>query len=316
MHSVTRNSLLAILGIVLALLLGEVLVRLATINQENYVIEMWRYAKQLKERSDNPAIGHQHIPNKSATLQNVEISINSLGMRGPEVKQDATHRIAIIGDSLALGWGVPEAQTLRGQLARKLPASFDVVNAGIGNINLAQAVNLWSQISQQVTADTLVVFVTPRANAQIKTESPGWLVEHSELAALASTFMQQMLSGEFGEEALLDGYKKQWQSEQGDMRLTKAFDHLKQIQNQSHCRIIILSIPEMHDLNHYQFGFMGEKAKQFASQYNFTFIDSLPALQGPPTSSFWATKNDIHFNGKAFNIISDLVIKQISDNNQ
>ena len=82
--SFVRYMALATIGILMALATGEGLVRLATMNQENYVIEMWRYAKLLKMKSPRSDIGHQHIPNRTATLQNVVIRINSLGMRGPE----------------------------------------------------------------------------------------------------------------------------------------------------------------------------------------------------------------------------------------
>ncbi|SJN58083.1 hypothetical protein VR7878_02645 [Vibrio ruber DSM 16370] len=307
-----RNSLLMLLGVVLALILGEGLVRLATMSQENYVIEMWRYANLLKEKSPDPDIGHQHIPNRSAKLQNVTIQINSLGMRGPEPDKTSMHRVAIVGDSIALGWGVEDKDSLRGQLKRELPADVDVVNAGIGNMNLNQSVTLWESIGKNLSADFLVALVTPRSTAQVMTQSPGWLVEHSELAALASTFIQQMLSGKFGKDALLDGYRKQWQSETGQMVLSQAFNQLKQIQDKTGSQIIIVSIPEMHDFNHYQFSFMDEITQKFAQQYHFDFINPLPMFQGAPTSSFWVSQNDIHLNKKALGIISDLVAEKIT----
>ncbi|MFD0391501.1 hypothetical protein ACFQ4K_32495 [Tistrella bauzanensis] len=64
-----RSVLLVVAGIVLGCLAGEGLVRLGTANQKNYVIEMWRYANLLKQRSDDPAIGHEHRPGQSARLQ-------------------------------------------------------------------------------------------------------------------------------------------------------------------------------------------------------------------------------------------------------
>ena len=39
----------------------------------NYDIEMWKYAKKLKIKSQNANINHTHINNKSAKLQKVEI---------------------------------------------------------------------------------------------------------------------------------------------------------------------------------------------------------------------------------------------------
>ncbi len=306
-----KNISLIFLGIFLALIVGEGLVRIATMNQENYIVEMWRYAKLLKQKSPDPFIGHQHIPNTSAKLQNVEIVINSLGLRGPEPNQTALHRVAIVGDSIALGWGVPENETLRGQLKANLSVETDVVNAGIGNMNLSQTVQLWKTLDQEVHADTLVVLVTPRSTATITTESPGWLIEHSQLAALASTFIQQMTSGKYGESALLEGYKQQWSSTGGQAILSQAFELLENIKREKNSHIIIVSIPESHDFNNYQFSFMEDITQRYAQKYGFDYVNPLPLLQGPPTSSFWASPNDIHPNGEAFQIISKPIIDKI-----
>ena len=48
----------------------------------NYDIEMWRYSKELKIKTKD--IGHVHQKNKFAILQNVEINLNSDGMRSYE----------------------------------------------------------------------------------------------------------------------------------------------------------------------------------------------------------------------------------------
>ena len=45
---------------------------------------MWKYSKYLKIPDKNKKINHIHKKNTSAKLQNVEISINSLGMRGDD----------------------------------------------------------------------------------------------------------------------------------------------------------------------------------------------------------------------------------------
>ena len=309
--NIFRNLVLIILGFFLALIVGEGITRIATLNQENYVIEMWRYAKLLKIKSSNPQIGHEHVPLSSATLQNVAIEINSLGMRGPEPNNDVLHRIAIVGDSMALGWGVTEKNTLRGQLAQKMPGSYDVVNGGIGNMNIAQAVQLWKKYQSKLPADIIVALITPRATATITTESPGWLIENSQLAALASTFIQQLSSGQFGEEDLITGYKTQWSSEEGQLILNDAFTQLRSIAKAGNARVIIVSIPEMHDFNNYHFEFMQAITQKQAKAYDFSYIDPLPLLQGPKTSSFWVSKNDIHLNQAAFNIISDEIKETI-----
>lgn len=311
--SLIKNIAFASLGVFFAVLVGEGVVRLATLNQENYVIEMWRYAKELKEESPDSRIGHQHVPNRSAQLQNVPIAINEYGMRGPQPDFSATHRVAVVGDSVALGWGVSDEQNLRGQLAQKLPADFDVVNSGVGNMNVEQSVRMWQSLRPSVPADIIVVLVTPRATAQVVTEKPSWLVENSQLFALIMTFVNQLSSGEYGEDALVKGYQQQWRSPAGNAVLNNAFEILKGIAVQDNADIIVVSIPEMHDLNTYQFAFMGDITHEMARKYGFEYIDPLSFLKGPDTQSFWVSSRDIHLNGKAFDIISDLVVAKISE---
>ncbi len=65
--------------------------------------------------SDNPLFGHLHIPNAMVTLQNVEIAIISLGMRGSELSAKGRKKFLLVGSSITLGRGVPENKTLRGQ---------------------------------------------------------------------------------------------------------------------------------------------------------------------------------------------------------
>lgn len=311
--SVSKNIFLASVGVILAIAVGEGVVRLATLNQENYVIEMWRYAKQLKEESPDPQIGHQHAPNRHAQLQNVSIDINEFGMRGPQPNLSAKHRVAVVGDSVALGWGVADEQSLRGQLSQKLPADFDVVNSGVGNMNVEQSVRMWQSLRPSVPADIIVVLVTPRATAQVVTEKPSWLVENSQLFALMMTFTNQLSSGEYGEEALVKGYQQQWHSPAGEAILNNAFEILKDIAVQDSADILVVSIPEMHDLNTYQFAFMGDTTHDMARKYGFEYIDPLPSLKGPETQTLWVSSRDIHLNGKAFDIISDLVVTKISE---
>lgn len=308
---ILKNCLFILVGILCACAVGEALIRLGTSNQDNYVIEMWRYAKLLKKQSENDAVGHEHIPNKRATLQHVDVDINDLGMRGPMPDPSVPHRVALIGDSLVFGWGVEDKHTMRGYLSRLLPDSIDVVNAGVGNMNLNQSVSHWLDLSQKVNADMLVVYVTPRAASKMQEDNCGWLVRNSRLAAISSTFFRQLKSGAYGENKLIEEYRHMWTGPQGRDVLTHAFEKLSTYQKAYGCRIVIVSIPETHDFNNYQFPFMAETAGFFARKYGFPFIDALPLLQGPPTKSFWVSERDIHLNGKAFQLISSALEKMI-----
>src|SRR4026209_1774487 len=92
-----------------ALAAGEAILRAKNASMKNYEIEMWRYAKELKRRSDAPALGHEPVPSSSATLQSVGIRINERGLRGGPVapRKAGQRRILVLGSAVALARGVP-----------------------------------------------------------------------------------------------------------------------------------------------------------------------------------------------------------------
>lgn len=68
-------------------------------------------------------IVYEAKPLLEGTFRGRGVRINSLGMRGPEIavaKPADTYRIAVLGDSVAFGWGVEQDETYAAVLARRL----------------------------------------------------------------------------------------------------------------------------------------------------------------------------------------------------
>ncbi|WP_439816256.1 SGNH/GDSL hydrolase family protein [Zavarzinia sp. CC-PAN008] len=290
---------LLLAGVVLAVLAGEALVRLATMNQGNYVVEMWRYATLLKRPSDDPAIGHEHVPGSHAQLQNVEVAINSLGLRGPEPKTDARRRIAIIGDSLALGWGVPDAESLRGQLQAALPADVDVINDGVGNMNLSQIAAHWARTNARLPVDTVILVGSIRAPVIQPEPTRNPILRNSALSAVLVTYLSTLTSGATGREDMVARVRTEWTSGPGAAAMHEAFAQIA-AQAQAHGqKVILASVPEMHDLDDYAFGFATEIQRAEAATFGWSFIDLRPALLGKPATAYWVTEQDLHLNADA-----------------
>ena len=106
--SLVSSILVFIVTIVLLAGILEVFLVIKNSDGKNYDIEMWKYSRELKRISSNPDLGHEHTPNKSANLQNVDIHINSMGMRGAEVNSQADLKILCLGSSITFGWGVEQ----------------------------------------------------------------------------------------------------------------------------------------------------------------------------------------------------------------
>ena len=104
---------------------AEGIMRLKNASMKDYNTEMWRYARELKVRSADPRVGHEHIANARATLQSVEIRINAWGLRGGPVSVTSPpggRRLLVLGSSIALGWGVDEDKTVSVSLYKQLGA--------------------------------------------------------------------------------------------------------------------------------------------------------------------------------------------------
>ncbi|OVE76099.1 hypothetical protein BVX98_06365 [bacterium F11] len=77
------------------------------------------------EKDPHPHIGWRFIPEKEGAFKNKEfwttVRINSLGMRGSEVdlSQDKK-RLLILGDSIAVGWGVEEESMFSTLMGKEL----------------------------------------------------------------------------------------------------------------------------------------------------------------------------------------------------
>jgi lysophospholipase L1-like esterase len=96
----------------------------------------------------DPEIRYVMAPSQKGWIDEGLVTINALGFRGAEVglrKPPDRFRVAVIGDSLTLGWGVSDQETYAARLERllrsRLPdGSIDVLNLGIGGYNTRQEV--------------------------------------------------------------------------------------------------------------------------------------------------------------------------------
>lgn len=299
------------LGLVLACLAGEGLVRLATADQRNYMVEMWRYATLLKRESANPAVGHEHVPNRSARLQGVDVSINSLGMRGPEpdLSDPKRRNIVIIGDSMAFGWGVEEAHTLRGQLAQALGGTVNVMTTGVGNMNMQQIVAHWLDYSPKIAADTVIVLATVRATEVQEAERAGWLVRHSQLYALGVAFSKMLAPGQ---QNLVGFYQQNWGEGPGRAAMVGALDALRADQQKRGYRVIVALIPETHEFHPYPFGFITEVMQKETTARGWPFIDMLPELADRPARSYWVMDQDPHPNADALERVARRLLPSLT----
>ena len=195
----------------LALVIGEGILRIKNSSMKNYDIEMWRYARELKVKSADPALDFEHLKNKSAVLQNVEIRLNEWGLRGDPVPPVSDkRRILFLGASTTLGWGVSEEDTVEKRLERMLAAAgqpAEVLNAGVGNYNAERYVSRFLKQLTGLDPTDIVVQYFMRDAEDLPPGGGNFLLRHSELA-VTLWIAYHRLFDRAGEANLVDRYRK------------------------------------------------------------------------------------------------------------
>lgn len=152
--------LLLVGGIATGLLAGELAIRVLspqsvlTIPSDLYVLES----------SDSYGLR----PGFRGTVTNRtefshSVSINSAGLRGPEVDRfDSARRILALGDSLAFGLGVEVEETFIHQLAELLQADgfrATPLNAGVPGYGIPDSVARFSRLGAELRPDLVILAV-------------------------------------------------------------------------------------------------------------------------------------------------------------
>lgn len=153
-----RYKFLAIcLGIFLALLLGEVIMRFYYFNKmtaQNLIL------------SKNKKLIYEHKPSINfINKYGIRVRYNSLGLIGSEIyeKTNDTFRILGIGDSITEAPYLPENHSYLNRLAEELKKNtkrrIEVMNAAVGGYNTWQELEMMKEKSLLVKTDLIIVGV-------------------------------------------------------------------------------------------------------------------------------------------------------------
>lgn len=101
-------------------------------------------------KSRTPGLDYEFVPGVRVPWASREIRINSQGFRGPDFAEvgGAWPRIAVIGDSIAAGYGVAEDDALPYRMAalmREQGLQGEVLGLGVPGYNIQQIALLWEK---------------------------------------------------------------------------------------------------------------------------------------------------------------------------
>lgn len=310
-------------------ILCEICVRFISGRRLIYPVEMARYTRLLQVHAPLGKAGHRHKINASAKLMGVDITLNSLGNRGPELAQNkpkSTKRVFVLGSSMTMGWGVQADKVFTALLERRLNQgrplgkhiSFECVNSGIGNYNIHYQSELLQEQFALVKPDYIVL------NYFIDDAKPD--PEPSRFSALLKKFystsilygkisaLQFMLKGKTLGEYYAGLYQEQcprWKD-----TLSRA-EEMNALARKNGVPFLIVIVPDFRNLgpdSPYK-GLYRQIGAGFAKA-GIPTVNSFDIFQqrhGKNPSELWIQSDDPHPNALGHETMSDVVFDALTE---
>jgi len=262
------------------------------------------------------------VPNAQATLQSVLVRTNSWGLRGGPVTdkpQPGTRRILLLGSSIALGWGVPEDQTLSALLQKRFADAgqrVEVLNAGVGNYNAERYVERFLLRLAPLQPSDILVLAFARDGEELDAGGGNFLLRHSELA-VTIWIASHRLFDPSGENNLVDHYKAVYAPGSHSLAVLQAeYAKLADYAKAHNIRVTVAMMPDIHNLSDYPLGFVDDAFAAMCRQLGFTYVDLLPAFKGRQPDEVWAMPGDPHPNAVGQAIMAETVFPVLAGETQ
>lgn len=308
------------------LILGEIMVRVLASFTAMYSIEMLKYAKELKVKSSVPGISHEHRPNATARLMGVKVSLNSLGHRSRELvnpKPMGERRFHVIGDSIALGWGVPvesgfvalTEERLNRERAPQTGARYVGVNAGIGNVNAVFKTETFKRQVDATNPDLAVLQYYIRDAEPDPVGDDSMILQYSLLAATVYQNVRTVTA--VRAEPLADHYLRLYDEGRPTWERAKAaVRELKRLCDQRHIPLTVLLVPELHNLAaDGPYPPIYRKVSAAFGAMGVDVVDAFPAVAAGMTSSnspAWIARDDPHPSPEVHRILADVLYQKLT----
>jgi lysophospholipase L1-like esterase len=299
----------------------EVYVRLMQTDGSNFDIEMWRYARDLKQVSEIEGAGHEHVPGRSGMYMGVPVSINSVGWRDGEYPVERTEgvpRIMMLGDSLAFGWGAPPEDITSYRLERLLNEAgekkYEVLNTGIGNTNTAMQTARFLNRGYRYKPDIVVLnyFINDAETTPKRRES---VIFENSYAAVFFGGRYDILTRQFlGNTDWRTYYQDLYLDDQPGWGAAKqALAELSRYCEENGIELAVVHYPELHELSPYPFQGVTDLVRAEADKLGRPFLDLLPTVAEEEPTSLWVTPTDAHPNGKAAGLYASELEKFLAE---
>ena len=313
------SSFLFLLSTSVGLGTAEILLRAKNSRMDNYDIEIWKYAKDLKIKSENSVLDYEHLKNKKGTYQKINFRINERGLRGDKLRNTFDRRILFLGGSITLGWGVNEEDIVTNRIEKKfldIGENVEVLNGGMLNYNTQRYVTRFFEKLKDLRPTDIVINYFLRDAEDLQPTKPNYLLRNSQLAVTVWTaFKRTINSREQNSMEKYYGsiYKK---NSIGFQKMEKNLKKLADYAISNNIRIYIVMVPDISNLIDYKFDYIHEMIREIAMANNYIFIDSLPKFRGRSFESLYAMPGDPHPNSKGHKIIAETAFPELLNANE
>ena len=187
-------------------------------------------------------------------------------MRGadPKAAEDIKRRVLFLGSSITLGWGVQEDQTMTFLLDSMLGPDTEVLNAGIGNYNTVRYVHAFLKSGKELAPTDVVVHYFVNDAEALERGRDNWILRNSQLAVMSWILSQRakvLISGK----DLVSHYQEVYAEDaQGFKDARSELARLQAYAKDNNIRLYFSMVPDVHNLQSYEFGFIHEKMKLVA----------------------------------------------------
>lgn len=299
-------TLSTLLGLAAGALLLEGTARWALDSGMDFDLEMWKYARDIKRVSDEPAIGHEHRPHTAGFYMGVPVEINALGLRDvefdPDEKPAGQVRTVMLGDSLTFGWGVLAEDTPSKMLETLFnhggeSQRFQVINTGVGNYNTQMETAYFLTKGYKLKPDVVVLNYFINDAEPTPRRKRSWLAEHSQAFVVLSSAIDKASRLFFGKSDWKDYYRGLYAEDQPGWAGTKdAIHKLAAYCREQSIPLLIVNYPELHELKEYPFSEVTEAIAAVAAGESVPFLDLTPSVADLEPETLWVSPTDAHPN--------------------
>jgi len=313
------NFFFIFLSIFSTLIVCELVLRIKHSIVPNYDIEMWKYAKKLKQKDFNSKIGHTHIKNKTAILQNVEIEINNHGQRdiylNNTILRKYEKRFLILGSSITLGWGVSNENTftnILNNISKSNDKNWIFVNGGVGNYNTERYINNYFKNWKQLEFTDLVVQFFVNDTEIILPNKTNIFTQHTHLGVVTWRLFNSYKAS-LKKENIIEYYKKKYDDNYLGFQVAKAeLTNLKKYCDIKKINCIVVLMPDIHKLSPYNLSFINKKVLALTKELKISYLDLLPAFQNIEENILWNEYQDPHPNSYGHKIIAEEIYNYLN----